>query len=251
VQAALLAAEDTTLGAAVLLAGPLMRGDSATIAQARMSVSRANAELSAFPEARSAYTSAVARGVELLRSGLDSAAADRILVAERDSVIARIRRRAGRDTVWLYEDAGAKQGYFAARRLLSSWWMRGGYLSARPAAALAHGRVPVLALYGDADAQVAVPENVAALRAALAGRDTSGWSVETIAGLDHAFATPIPDVRWHTISPEAIRSQAAYDRALMDETSARAREVWRSFDARVMDRIAAWITRWCVAPSRR
>jgi pimeloyl-ACP methyl ester carboxylesterase len=69
-------------------------------------------------------------------------------------------------------------------------WRQSGYLTARPAEAWEHVRVPVLAIWGERDLFVPVTESAAGIRAALGRAGNANVSVVIFAGADHGMTVP-------------------------------------------------------------
>ena len=159
----------------VLMAGPSIPGDSILILQGtllRRSIGIGEEEL--------ARERVITRRLYAASRRNDSAA---VVAAARELVSLqlagvpeeRIQAMGGRDSI----AAGAMRQFISP-------WMR-FFVSYDPAPALARLRVPVLALNGSKDLQVPPAENLAGMRAALAGNPQA--TVKELPGLNHLFQT--------------------------------------------------------------
>jgi pimeloyl-ACP methyl ester carboxylesterase len=162
--APMVAETDPSVAFVVLMAGPGVRGDEITMAQAR-----------AITGAGGASESAIAVGAALERRFLDA------VLSAKDQHSAEL---AVRDVL---RGAGLPQTAIDAQaKAASSDWYR-FFLGYDPAPALRRLRLPVLAIIGSKDLQVTADQNLPALREAL--KDDPDAKVLELPGLNHLFQT--------------------------------------------------------------
>ncbi len=167
--AAIAAARSSDVAFVVLLAGPALPGAAIEDLQRAWSQRHAGASAAEIADAKAKWDAAYA-----------------IVVAEPDDAVATKRLRVLYDGLSAEERGQLGGGFDAQVKALLSPWHR-AFLALDPRAFLAQVRVPVLALDGERDMQVAPDANLPEMRKALA-RDAD-VTVRELPGLNHLFQT--------------------------------------------------------------
>lgn len=174
--APLTAEQEPAVAFAILMAGTGLRGDSVLMLQTEL-VSRAEGQ----PD------SAVRAAVVLQRRLLDLALA----AQDTAAAAAEMRRALAEAAVALpdSEKSALTDEAIAAqvKTVLSPWFRQ--FIAYDPGPALRRLKIPVLAVVGEKDVQVAPKENLAAIEAALRAGKNPDYTVKELPGLNHLLQT--------------------------------------------------------------
>jgi len=201
----MVAARSPDVAFLVMLAGPGVRGDSLLLLQTRALLRAAGAS----PEAVERTARINRRIYAALTAGVDSAETmRRVHVAEAEYLA----------TLPAAERPAAERALAAGHAGMFDPWTR-YFLAFDPAPVLRRVRVPVLALNGTLDVQVAHAENLAGIAAALRAGGNRDHETVALPGLNHLLQT--------------ARSGAVTEYASIEETMSPV----------ALDRVAGWIVR--------
>lgn len=162
----------------VLLAGPAMRGDSLILLQA-----------AAIMKASATPDSTINRQIEVQRRILGTI----VSVPDTAEAAARVRDILNEVLARMSDEEKRQSGLSEETipvqiRQMNSPWFR-FFLSYDPAPVLEKIRVPVLALWGEKDAQVPPEQNLPLMRAALARAGNHKAELRVLPSLNHLFQT--------------------------------------------------------------
>jgi pimeloyl-ACP methyl ester carboxylesterase len=175
--APLVASQSKDVAFIVLLAGPGVTGEEVLVRQFE-DVAKAQQQVTAEDLAKARDRQR--RGFAIVKEGPDAATIRRRLLQLEQEELAKLSDTERKE----YEGAKA-QAAMQLEMSLTPWFR--SFVRYDPQPVLAKVSVPVLALNGDKDVQVAVKENLDAIAKALRGGGNTDVTVKELAGLNHLF----------------------------------------------------------------